>query len=198
MVSVDEVTGAYIRRPSAPLPADVMDGHRVFAERECVEMLRSFWVLIPAERWLNSPNALRSAAIKTRQLIAANRCGLRIPPTCISDDPMTISSVAAKWTRPLITKAIRSGFVRVGNEFRLAATTRLPETFPDDHADYAAIPATYQPEIPKAHDLRVTVVDQRVFTTAIFSQDIEATMTDWRVTTDGEDLRQEPVKRNPQ
>jgi hypothetical protein len=195
----DEITGAYIRRPGEPSPAEDVDAeHREFASRELIETLRSFWTLIPDARWLNPPSALHSAAIKTRQLIAARRCGFTIPPTCLSDHQESIGEFARRWHGPLITKAVKSGFVRIDGEYRLAATTRLPSNFPADLADYAAIPATYQPEIRKAHDLRVTVVDDHVFAAAIYSQESAATSVDWRVDIPGgSELRQELVELEP-
>ena len=195
-VSLTQIAGAYIRRPGDPCtPADVEDGHREFAHRELLEMLRAFWALIPDRCWLNTPVALRSAAIKTRQLLAASRRGLRVPPTCISDHSETITRFAGEWSRPLVTKAVRSGFATVAAEARLAATIRLPEGFPSDLDNYARIPATYQPEIRKLHDLRVTVVDDQVFAAAIHSQDHLATQTDWRVSASPlVELRHEPVE----
>ncbi|MBM4095063.1 MAG: hypothetical protein FJ276_37490, partial [Planctomycetes bacterium] len=199
-IRTDEITGAYIRRPALPNPAeDVEDTHRDFAAREMIETLRSFWTLIPDERWLNPPNALHSAAVKTRQLMAARQCGFDIPPTCVSDHAGAIAEFTTRWNAPFISKAVKSGFVSVKGEYRLAATTRLPATFPADLADYAATPAMYQPEIRKAHDLRVTVVDDRVYAAAIYSQEAAETEVDWRVDIPGgTELRHEAVALEPQ
>ena len=198
-VRTDEIIGAYIRRPGLPSPDRSIDGnHRDFAFREQLETLRSFWTLIPDARWLNPPSMLHSAAIKTRQLITARQCGFAIPPTCISDSADAIIKFASRWPGQLVTKAVKSGFVLVGDEYHLAATTKLPSSFPGDIGDYAAIPATYQTEVRKAHDLRVTVVDNCVFAAAIYSQDTPATSVDWRVDiTGGCELRHEPVELEP-
>lgn len=194
-VRTDEITGAYIRRPALPSPAEDVDAeHREFASREMVESLRSFWTLIPDKCWLNAPAALHSAALKTRQLLAARQCGFVIPRTCISDHHPTIVDFAAGTPGPFITKAVKSGFVHVNSEYRLAATTRLPADFPADLGAYARVPAVYQPEVRKAHDLRVTVVDDQVFTAAIYSQEFPATTVDWRVDVPGDELRHEAVE----
>lgn len=194
-ISSDEIVGAYIRRPGVPSPDDDTEvEHREFASREMVETLRSFFALIPGSRWLNPPSALHAAAIKTRQLMMARRCGFTIPPTCISDYSPAITEFARRCRGTMIAKAVKSGFIEIDGEFKLAATTRLPSSFPADLEDFASIPATYQAEIIKDHDLRVTVVDDHVFAAAIYSQESADTSVDWRVDAPGgAELRHEPI-----
>lgn len=195
-VRAKQITGAYLRRPEQPSRAsDVAEEHRPFAEAELGETLRAFWPLIPAKRWLNAPSALRSAAIKTRQLLMAQECGLRIPPTCITSHQPTLREVARRWSPPLISKSVRTSFVSVEGQNRLVATSRLPDSFPSDLEEFADIPATYQPEVRKRHDLRVTVVDDHVFAAAIHSQVDDRTCVDWRVpTTTGAMPKHEPIE----
>lgn len=181
-VLASQIRGAYLRRPGQPTaPADTAEEHRPFAEAELAETFRAFWPLIPTNRWLNAPNALRSASIKTRQLLMARECGLRIPATRITSHQPVLREVARTWEHPLVTKSVRTSFVTVDGQTRLAATSRLPDTFPFDLAEFADVPATYQPEVRKRDDLRVTVVDDHVFAAAIQSQADDRTRVDWRV-----------------
>jgi hypothetical protein len=199
-VGVGEITGAYLRRPRTP-PAvpGTEDDHRTFAEQELAETLRALWSLVPPQRWLNTPEALRASSVKVRQLALARECGLSIPPTCITSHRASMQAFSKSWPRPFITKAVRSGFIPIAGAYRLAATTRLPSAFPGDVSEYAPVPATYQPELAKACDVRVTVVDQHVFAAAISSQEHPGTETDWRLCgAQKVDLRHEPFALSPE
>ena len=59
-------------------------------------------------------------------------------------------------------------------------TTRVEAGDLADDAALAACPALYQEEIPKAYELRVTVVGERVLACRIDSAAVEAARVDWR------------------
>jgi glutathione synthase/RimK-type ligase-like ATP-grasp enzyme len=91
-----------------------------------------------------------------------------------------------------IGKPLRHSLVERGETGEVLFTTRLESLKPGDRQAVALAPVIYQSEIPKAYDIRATVVGERVFAAAIYSQDQRETEVDWRSGT-RLDLRHEPI-----
>ena len=64
---------------------------------------------------------------------------------------------------------------------KTATTQRIGPDFINQICNYAPVPMIFQEEIPKAFDIRVTIIGTSVFATAIHSQDYPETMVDWRL-----------------
>lgn len=176
------ILAAYLRQPIEPEVGDSVEAeHEEFARREVLESLRSVWRLIDDDRWLNSPKALLTATNKIEQLSAARRLGLSVPPTCVSADPGRIRDFAEKHDRRIVAKAVRHGFSRQSGVARVVPTQVVTEEMLANLERYAAIPCIWQQHIEKQADLRVTVVGDHVFATAIHSQAHPETRTDWRL-----------------
>jgi len=76
---------------------------------------------------------------------------------------------------------VKHGFARRENTVTVAPTKRIDQQFLSGFDDYAPAPMIYQREIPKLFDIRATVVRDKVFATAIYSQDHPETEVDWRL-----------------
>ena len=81
----------------------------------------------------------------------------------------------------MICKAVKHGFVRQGRTVQVATTQRIGPEFLNRFRDYAPVPMIFQEEIAKAVDVRVTVVGDGIFATAIHSQEHPETAVDWRL-----------------
>ena len=182
MLTPNDVDGVYFRQPRPPqLPRDIAPSDREFARREAAETLRSLWRLIDARKWVNHPKNLWLASNKVEQLCVARELGMKIPETIVTS---TLSSVRAFMDRhegKLICKAVKHGFMHGETHTKLAPTQRIGPAFLESFDDFAAVPMIYQREISKAFDVRVTVVGDEVFATAIHSQAHRETEVDWRV-----------------
>ena len=130
--------------------------------------------------WLNHPRNLWRAVNKVEQLVTAADIGLEIPETLIASDKNSISDFIKKGNS-VIAKAVKHGFVNKNGETWVASTQRLPSTFIEDYNLFAEIPAIYQHEIIKTYDIRVVVVGEKLFSTAIHSQNFKETEVDWRI-----------------
>lgn len=179
-VFLEEISGAYIRQPKLPT-LDVIEADKPFAEREVGETLRSLWRLIDEKLWLNAPHNILRASNKPEQLKIAKSLGFSIPQTCITAD----SKVAKKFYMAnhgdIIVKAVKHGFLYDGTNAKIAPTQKFEAHALDDLTCYARIPMTFQKRVEKIYDIRVTVVGENVFATAIYSQSHQETATDWRV-----------------
>ncbi len=180
-VASHEIDAVYFRQIRPPRIDGVAESDRNFARREASECLRSLWRLIPEEKWVNHPRRLWLASNKIEQLTIAQSLGMHIPSTIVTLNKDTIESFLAEHDDHGICKAVKHGFVHHGTHTSIATTQRVDKSYIDTFDEFAPVPMIYQPEIPKVHDVRVTVVGERVFATAIHSQVHAETEVDWRV-----------------
>jgi hypothetical protein len=128
----------------------------------------------------------RSCMIKPYQQAIAAGVGFRVPPTLISNDKTSAQTFQRRNEDRVIMKSVSAGKVRTAGDgenipFNVM-TMRVP---PEDleaatPEEIACCPHFFQREIPKAHELRVVVVGDRVLAFRIDSQDHELTALDWR------------------
>lgn len=135
----------------------------------------------PGPRWVNPIAALAGARSKPRQLVDARRLGLTVPPTIVTNDPDAVRRFGAAHRGRLITKVVSPGtpLVPEGEEQYMVFTQRIDIGNLDEDAIRAA-PAIYQPELPKAYEVRATVIGDDVFGCQIDSTASEKTALDWR------------------
>lgn len=153
-------------RPQAAELTGVIDPDaHLFATNEWHEAISGLWQLLDA-RWINPPTCDEVASRKCLQLRVASQMGLAVPRTLITSDPgrarrfiegrdqtifKTFSATHAIWRE---TRLIRDEELEVLDTVRLA-------------------PVIFQEYIPAEADLRVTIVGDRLFPAAIFSQDTD-------------------------
>lgn len=174
----EEVTGAYFRRPGAPIISDDVsdEGERAYIGAEWSSFLKSLYSRLDG-RWLNSPTKIFIAEDKPMQLLLAQEIGFDVPRVAVTNDIKSVRSIAANGQA--VGKPLRQA-VLTGDTERVMFTTRLG-SIDDGHADAIALtPFITQTEVVKQYDVRVTVVGERVFATAIWSQDYSETEVDWR------------------
>ena len=170
-----KVTGAYYRRPHPPEFPDRPAHIATYLQAEWSAILRSIWNAL-AGRWLNCPFAILRAEDKPRQLAVARAEGLRVPRTIVTNDPDNAQRFLSQ--QPTVTKPLRHALVEDGGYGKVVFTSRVDRGHRLDGLE--AAPVILQAEVPKKADVRVVVVDEQVFATAIGSQAHEETSVDWR------------------
>jgi hypothetical protein len=180
LLSVENITGAYIRQPRMP-DLKVIESDKEFAEREVGESLKSLWRSIDDDLWLNAPHKILRASNKPEQLSVARSIGFVLPDTYIGSNYGEIYNFFKKCSGKIIAKAVKHGFFYDGNKARVAATQVINENTLESFSLYAQLPMIYQRLIEKQYDIRVIVVGSNVFATAIESQSYEETKVDWRL-----------------
>ena len=194
----DDIKGVYFRQALAPSLPDVIDEDAAFVKRECMEVLRSLWRIIPSDRWINHPRYLWLANNKVEQLSLAPAMGFRVPDTLVTNSKSEVRRFFALHSGRLICKAVKHGFVHADGTVRFATTQRIDEAFLDNFDTFAPVPMIYQPELDKTVDVRVTVVGAEAFATAIHSQEHVETEVDWRLSDiERFDLRHEKIELPP-
>lgn len=174
----DQITAAYFRRPGAPvLAAGFTDaGEQAYIEAEWGSFLKSLYSRLDG-KWLNSPTNIFLAEDKPLQLVFAHEEGFNLPATVITNDIKSVRRIAEDG--PAIGKPLRQAVLAGENE-RVIFTSRLDRIEDDQSQSIALAPFIAQTEIVKKYDVRVTVVGERVFATAIWSQGHPETEVDWR------------------
>ena len=171
------------RRPVPPvLPDDMHPGDRVVAQRECDAFDQAFWQFVaPDAFWVNPPESYRRAAAKPVQLAEAARAGLKIPPTLCSNDPEKIRRFIARQDGRVVYKAFRPAqWTMSGGMAVLFTSIVTPDDLPEDDT-LRLTPGIFQPEVPKAYELRVTYMGDLGIAARLLSQDHPATTLDWRM-----------------
>jgi glutathione synthase/RimK-type ligase-like ATP-grasp enzyme len=174
------------RRPGRPvIPTDVHPADREFVRQEANRFLSGLWHYPPQGTvCVNSPVRAIAADHKPYQLRVARDVGFTIPPTLFSNDPAEIRSAIRSWGGRCIYKSLGSvnNFwfdSRRGRMFALFTTMVDESSLPDD-ATLSLTPGIYQPRLPKAFDLRLTMFGATAFATRIHSQEQERSKVDWR------------------
>jgi glutathione synthase/RimK-type ligase-like ATP-grasp enzyme len=131
-----------------------------------------------------NPLASASRAGKAVQAKLALSIGLLTPETYIGADPDIAHSFTDKLFRQdklACTKPIHSKKFQIGDEERTRYTELLVPTNRDSLKSLEPCPIIFQEYIPKAYEIRATVIGDRVFAARIDSQSAGGgTAVDWR------------------
>ncbi|MER7703729.1 hypothetical protein ABTX81_12615 [Kitasatospora sp. NPDC097605] len=145
------------------------------------EARRGFGGLLSAlpARWLPPPGRAADAESKPLQLRVAVECGLRVPRTLITNRPEAARQFAERMGgRPVVYKPFTPIRGTSGGESVAVYTSVLR---PEDvgHPSIAATAHLFQEWVPKAYEVRLTVVGTRLFAAEIHAES-DAARTDWR------------------
>jgi hypothetical protein len=116
------------------------------------------------------PDAGRRAEHKIVQLNAARAVGLRVPPTYVGQDPVSLRAFAAEHgLERMVIKKVQGTM-----EIALLTVPITPRDLHDD-ASIRLCPAIYQAEVPGCRHLRVHVLGEHVIAIELHSEAL-----DWR------------------
>ncbi|WP_088186372.1 MvdC/MvdD family ATP grasp protein [Desulfosporosinus sp. FKA] len=195
-ILLHEITGAYFRRPALPnLDGKIAPSQIKFAQREMETVLSGYFRLIDESKWLNHPKYIFLSNNKIEQLAVARKMGMTIPDTLITSNKDAIRHFA-KMHKSVIAKAVKHGFYAFDDEVYLAFTQQIDDSYLERIEKYATVPMILQKRIDKEYDIRINVIGDKVFATAILSQEYPISQLDWRVWDVCEkfDLKHKPIK----
>ncbi|MCE1238138.1 MAG: hypothetical protein LWW93_17450 [Hyphomicrobiales bacterium] len=174
-----EIGAVWYRRPQAfSLSAGLGAEEREFAHHECTAVTQGMWRSFDAF-WVNHPDRIRIAESKPLQLTLARRLGFRLPRTIFTNDPAQARALWQACGGAIVYKSMTQGVL--GQSVQKSVYTNRVTAEHLARADLLRnAPGLFQEEIPKAADLRVTVVGDRLFPIEIRSQDDPDALVDWR------------------
>lgn len=181
-ITVDllKVKSVYFRRPEIKVFANgITSGEENFIKSELSFTLEGIYKILSGAFWINTVNAIRNAENKLYQLILAKEIGFSTPNTILSNNPQKALDFYIENHSSCIIKPIKSGLVSGTFEEGVIFTSQV-------HLDeknverISSCPTYLQNLVPKAADLRVTLVGNKLFCAMIHSQDEAESSVDWR------------------
>ena len=157
---------ANVPKVSALVPPEQRD----WAARQATALLDGVWEGLTA-LWVPGRRRQAEAADgKVRQLEVAQRVGLKVPRTLVTNDPEQALCFYDACEGRVVSKVLRDGRVTRDGETHLAYTHVVRRRDLQLLPSVALAPVIFQEFVPKRLELRVTVVGERVFTAALDSQ----------------------------
>ncbi len=135
--------------------------------------------------WVSRRDRIQNAEFKPVQLQEAQRVGLDIPRTLVTNDPSSVRHFYRECACRVIVKAVAKGAVDPNNVHHFG-DERFIYTSPLTMEDLGELDGVrvcahlFQERIDKSMDLRVIVIGKQIFTIGIHSSH-EHTALDWRI-----------------
>lgn len=119
---------------------------------------------------------------KQLQLQVAREIGLLTPRTLTSNNPEAVKQFAQECQEQGIVTKMLSSFAIYDDQGRenVVFTNQVTDDDLEHLEGLRFCPMTFQENVPKALELRTTIVGHRVFTAAVDSQKLEGSTFDWR------------------
>lgn len=180
-IDLTDVSSVWYRRfaPGHGLPSDMeMRSAAILESRAAlegvIEVLPSFH--------LDHITNVRRAGNKPLQLKWASEVGLSVPNTLVTNDENDVREFASGCPNGLVAKTLSSFVVRNSSGAELAVyTTPVSESDLQELAGLRLSPMLFQERVPKAFDLRCTIVGSAVFAAALDARLLEDQQVDWRL-----------------
>jgi len=189
-VSLRDIGCIYYRRPTSfDLPAGMSEQVRRWSAVEA--RIGVGGVLSAMPRWLNHPANIGAAEYKPVQLSSARTCGLHVPATVVTNDPVEairfVTRVGSAVYKPFHPMGVTEQAVH-----RTVFTTPVSVADIDESVRLTA--HLFQARIEKQYEVRLTVVDEAFFAARIETVG-ETAPADWR--TDYDTLAYAPLAAVP-
>ncbi|HWT13324.1 MAG TPA: hypothetical protein VN231_11265 [Allosphingosinicella sp.] len=185
-LSVAEVGAVWMRkRADFAYVSALGPQEKAFADGETEHILLSLLHGLDCY-WMSHPAAIRRALWKGEQLQRAARMGFAVPRSLITNRRSDVDEFRGAAGGGVIFKALSTPSLaaeQVAEQDRIAGslpTTRLGAEHEEALDAVAELPCFFQHDIPKRHELRVTVIGDRLFAARIDSQADPRTATDCR------------------
>lgn len=178
----DDFDVVWRRRPGFVIDEDsVHPADLAFAQAECEVFRRSlFRLLAPRAFWVNPPEAAARAGSKLLQHQAAREVGLTLPDTLYGNSPAKIRSFIDEHGGRVVYKPFNPVRWREGDRFWSPFTSELTASDLVDDGALRAAPGIYQELVPKAYEVRVTLMGRVALAARIDSQATTEGRLDWR------------------
>lgn len=172
-----DIISVYYRRPNSyAMPAFLSEDDRAWADAEARHGLGGVLTALDL-LWLPDPVAAARAEFKPVQLVAAAQVGLHIPDTLVTNDPDEAADFVASQPDGAVYKPLFGRpTTHDGQPEALYTTTVAADAITPAVAHTAHM---FQAKVPKAYEVRLTVVADHVFAARIDAAS-EMARADWR------------------
>ncbi|MFJ4006435.1 ATP-grasp ribosomal peptide maturase [Streptomyces sp. NPDC090023] len=171
--ALEGVRSLYWRRPTWPHFEHLDDSDARFAAAQVRHGLGGTLYALAHARYVNHPLRNHTAEHKPLQLAVAERLGLTVPPTLISNDPDDVRAFITEHGQ-VVYKALRWTPYRRNDGVGLTTWTE-PVTADEVDETVTVVPHLFQARVDKVADVRVVVVGPEIFAIRI-----DSGLLDWR------------------
>jgi ATP-grasp ribosomal peptide maturase len=171
-LDLEAARSVYWRRPTWPAFGHLDAPDARFAAAHVRHGLGGTLYALPNCRYVNHPLKNQAAEHKPFQLAVAQRMGLTVPPTLISNDPDDVRAFISEQGR-VVYKSLR--WVPYRRNGAGMTTWTEPVTAEEIDDTIRAVPHLFQARVDKVADLRVLIVG-----TLVFAVRINSGLLDWR------------------
>lgn len=169
----------WFRRTKLPEIKGLSKEETVYILSELDGFFKNLFSILPAE-WLSSPAAVYEAENKLLQLKTAQRLGFIIPETLVTNSKEELEEFYKANHRDIIIKPISQTRISYQENSAFIFTNPVSENLMEQIEQFDLTPCIFQKNIPKEYEIRATVVGEKVFAAAVYSQSDEETKVDWR------------------
>jgi glutathione synthase/RimK-type ligase-like ATP-grasp enzyme len=141
-----------------------------FVQRYCYEQWNDSVQILTeslSSEWINKPQANVNANNRLAQLNTAKQVGLRIPSTVITNDPKTADKFYHNNDGQIVMKAVHHHSIEIDDKIYSMYTHSITKDDLSRLDDLIYAPSILQERIQKKSEIRVTVVDDKVFATEL-------------------------------
>lgn len=176
---IKDFHSVWFRRTKFPEINDLKQEEKHYILTEYDSLLKNIFATIDA-KWLSEPKYVYNAENKVLQLKVAKKIGFNIPQTIITNDKQKIKEFYLNNNQDIIIKPLAHTRISYNNDVAFIFTNSVSKELIDSIDDYDINPCIFQKNIQKDYEIRVTVIDKKVFASSVFSQSNENTKNDWR------------------
>lgn len=176
--------GAVWWRVKPTLPSEfsgpATTAEQAFAWAEWKHFLNSLYLIVTKAEWVNPPDNQQIAGLKPHNLLAATEAGLKVPDTVFSNNADAVERILSYDN--LVYKGLSGHLIHPDKFVYTTAISRVDLRENRDAIGLA--PGIFQPRIDKSHEIRVTIIGDKVFVAKVDSQKSETGKVDWRIDQD--------------
>lgn len=176
---VNNFQSVWFRRTKFPEINDLKQEEKHYILTEYDSLLKNIFATINAN-WLSEPKFVYIAENKALQLKIAKEIGFNIPQTIITNEKEKIRDFYNKNNKDIIIKPLAHTRINYNNDVAFIFTNSVSQKLIDSIDDFDINPCIFQENIKKDYEIRVTVIDKKVFASSVYSQSNENTKNDWR------------------
>ncbi len=193
-INTGDIKSIWWRKPEHIIfPEDFEDNHLQFARKEIFQYISGVFQSADAF-WISNPDKIFSASRKVEQLKRAKKFGFSIPETLFTTSIDSLVPFYNRFNGKIIYKVMSGPFLGLSPNDRarmvdsleelgaplITKTTPVSEQALLSFGERQFVPCLFQQYIEKKYEIRLTIVGNKVFPAAIFSQENEQTKVDWR------------------
>jgi ATP-grasp ribosomal peptide maturase len=179
-VELGNVRSVWVRTPSTyEFPDTMSAAERDYARREAKIGVGGALLALPDVLWVNRPDLAATAVYRPLQWVIAARCGMAVPRSLVTNDPVAVRRFAERSRTGVVVKPLTANLLYEDNTYKMGWTRKLTA---DDLGDLRGIDVTahlIQDWVEKIWECRAVVVGDEVFAVAIHAGS-ESARVDWR------------------